>query len=400
MITKAKYIIGVVLMALTLTACDSDDNKSDVRPGLWTELDLIETFPGDTVVVSGQASNYCGLSQLSIVCEAWGINQVYLLSGDNQKVFNFEYKMIVPLKATFDQNLRITVEDVEGNQQKKTMTYLPSTEAPQVSVNIPTQIAVEYDPTVAKGIYELKLEVSDKQALKSARIEIPAIGYDKTVELKGSSAIIDERIEIGAVGNYPMTLTLTNSGNNQAIYQSELVVMPREDEDPIEDYQLMWLLNADEQADDYMDGFYMPLSRQDAYQYQGKFFADKDGFKLYVVPTQSMDGDLFGASPYVSSKLMNKKGYVVPVTIEKAGYYGIWIDLTKNSWSVWPLEIPADAHNADDLCLAGKGLTEANETWTDWYGTMNRPADYRYTLTISQAAGYEGSWTFLFRAPR
>ena len=66
--------------------------------------------------------------------------------------------------------------------------------------------------------------------------------------------------------------------------------------------------------DDYLDGYYAPMTRKGEYQYEGKIYADKANFQIYFTAEKTMDGDLFGVSPYVNSKLMNNNDYVVPVT--------------------------------------------------------------------------------------
>ena len=122
------------------------------------------------------------------------------------------------------------------------------------------------------------------------------------------------------------------------------MVMFSEMENPIQDYPGMYVIDADENPDDYIDGYYRWMDRRGEYQYEGKFYAAKDNSKIFFTPERTIDGDLYGVSPYVSSKLMNNNGYVVPVTIAKAGYYGIWIDLQAHTFSVWALEVPAEAY--------------------------------------------------------
>ena len=91
-----------LLLAFMYFVVGCDDDKEDVAPGLYVMSDEIETFPGDTVLVSGTASNYVGLESVTLSCEQWGIHKVYELGGQKPKVFNYNYQLIVPKNASFD----------------------------------------------------------------------------------------------------------------------------------------------------------------------------------------------------------------------------------------------------------------------------------------------------------
>lgn len=95
--------IGKLYLLLTLIcfAVGCDDDKEDVAPGLYVASEEIETFPGDTVLVSGTASNYAGLASITLSCEGWGIHKVYDLNGQKPKVFNYDYRLVVPKTAAF-----------------------------------------------------------------------------------------------------------------------------------------------------------------------------------------------------------------------------------------------------------------------------------------------------------
>ena len=379
---KGKTILLGICAWCILAACN--DDHSDVRPGLWTAQDIIETFPGDTVLVQGQVSNYIGMERIDITCDSWGINHVYELK--DEKVFNYNYRLAVPADATFDAELKITVTDTEGTQQKKTiaMVYLPDTSAPTALNDMPWQVSVDFDPVTGHGTYPMALSLTDDRGLKSVNVKSESLSLDETIEVNGRAATINRQIEVGQVGTFPITVTISDLSDNQRVYEQQLVVMLAEDEDPISDYPIVWLVNASEDAQAYLDGYYAPLARQNAYQYQGSFYADKDGYQVYIVPTKTMDADIFGASPYVASKLMNKAGYVVPLTIDKAGYYGIWIDIQAHSWSVWSLDLSASQPYTGSLSFAGSGFADwGMDAWGNMTDEMALNG-YRYTYQVKQ----------------
>ena len=127
------------------------------------------------------------------------------------------------------------------------------------------------------------------------------------------------------------------------------------------------------------------MTRKGEYQYEGKIYADKANFQIYFTAEKTMDGDLFGVSPYVNSKLMNNNGYVVPVTVAESGYYGVWIDLQAHTYSMWKLEPSATTYTGS-LTVSGCGFSD----FADW-GTpateMVRNG-YRYTSTLHQIGSY------------
>ena len=54
-----KKILFFICVVCAFVGCKNDDYNH--RPGLWTAQDVIETFPGDTVLIQGQVSNYVGM---------------------------------------------------------------------------------------------------------------------------------------------------------------------------------------------------------------------------------------------------------------------------------------------------------------------------------------------------
>lgn len=378
------YITACVCMLLPLTSCN-EEGKDEV-PGLWTALEKIATFPGDTVLVQGQVSNFIGLSQMNIKCEAWSISQTYHLQGKQSKVFNYNYRMAVPQDATFDAELIVTVTDKNGKSTVKTipMTYLPDTETPVAQNDMPSQVSVDYDIEMGYGVYLQNIRMADNRQLKSCAVNIPDLDYEKIYELKGRTFTVSEQIEVKKTGTFPMTVTITDESDNKKVYEQQIVSMLAEDEDEYDNYPIMWMFNADEKSGDYIDGFFAPLIRQADYQYQGSFYAGKDGYKIFVVPQKSTDSNVFGVSPYVGSKLMNKTGYVVPITIEKAGYYGLWIDIQAHSFSIW--ELDTSSAYTGSLTFSGCGFKDFGD-WGTPDAEMTRNG-FRYTQLLEQNGNY------------
>lgn len=312
--------IGKLYLLLTLVclAVGCEDDKEDVAPGLYVANEEIETFPGDTVLVSGTASNYAGLASITLSCESWGIHKAYDLNGQKPKVFNYDYRLIVPKTATFEEHLLITIRDVNGWETKKNvlLTYIADMESPVMQTQLPARIAVDFNTATNKGSWNLNMKFTDDRELKNIRLQIPGMQIDETVEVSGRSGELKRTIDF-TTGEFPVTLTVTDAGGNETVVNTTVVVMLAEEEDPIQDYAQMYIVNADENPNDYVNGYYRYMDRKGEYQYEGKFYAPTDNAQVYFVPTKSMEGDLYGTSPYVSSKLMNKNGYVVPVVLPK-----------------------------------------------------------------------------------
>ncbi|MDC7136071.1 hypothetical protein PQG98_06880 [Bacteroides zhangwenhongii] len=380
--------IGKLYLLLTLIcfAVGCDDDKEDVAPGLYVASEEIETFPGDTVLVSGTASNYAGLASITLSCEGWGIHKVYDLNGQNPKVFNYDYRLVVPKTAAFEENLLITICDVNGWETKKNvlLTYIADMESPVMQTQLPSRIAVDFNTATNKGSWNLNLKFTDDRDLKSVRMQIPDMQIDETVAVSGRSGELKRTIDF-TTGEFPVTLTVTDAGGNETIVNTTVVVMLAEEEDPIQDYPVMWVVNASEKAEDYLDGYYAPMIHKGEYQYEGKFYADKEDFQVFFTSGKTMNGDLFGVSPYVNSKLMNKNGYVVPVTIAEPGYYGVWIDLQAHTYSVWKLEFSTTPYTGS-LTISGCGFSD----FADWGTSATEMArdGYRYTCTLNQIGGY------------
>ena len=396
---KIKFVIFssvVALVASVLPGCS--DDYDDVAPGNYVDTERIETFPGDTVTVKGTVTNGSPITNVKLVCEAWNINQIYNRSAYKDNVFNYEYKLIVPEDATFNQTLTVTVECENGKKTVREIpiSFLPDTNVPSITSTLNAEVGLDYDPETQKAVWELVFDVADDRALSTAAIAIADIAYNETIELSGRTGTVNKFIEFAAAGAYTCVITVTDTAGNQLVNNVTAMVMLEETENPIQDYAGMYLVDANENPDNYIDGYYRYMDRQGEYQYQGKFYASTDNAKLYFTPERNLTGDLYGVSPYVSSKLMNNNGYVVPVTIEKAGYYGVWIDLNAHSYSIWPLEIAADVYT-DVLRVSGTGFE-----FGDWglpTDDMVKKTTYRYTYNTSLVEDYAGDYQYYFYSP-
>jgi len=264
--------------------------------------------------------------------------------------------------------------------------------SPVVTNGLAEQTSIDFDTMEGKAEWHINLNCTDDRSLKSARVQIPDVNVDESVSLNGRSATLDYTATFASVGNYAATITVSDASGNTTSVSTELVVMLAEDEDPVQDYAQMYVVDASEDEDDYIDGYFRYMDRVGEYQYQGKFYASTDNAKMYFVPTKSMQGDMFGASPYVSSKLLNKRGYVVPMTIAKKGYYGVWIDLKNHTCSTWEIEIPSDACT-ESLWMSGTGFGFA-----DWGASdeMTKTGTYRYEVETTINGNYAGDRQYYF----
>lgn len=396
---KITNLLSIILLtgafAVIPTACD--DDYDNVAPGNYVDMERIETYPGDVVLVSGQISNGSPITTVTIDCDAWNIHQTYDRKGHKDYVFNYEFRMEVPEDAQFNQTLivKATSDNGQSTVREIPITFLPDTSAPAISSVLNAQEAVDYKTDEGKGVWNLELTVTDDRALESATVVIPALSFSENFNLNGTEATIRKEIEFTSPGSYPCEISLCDASGNKTQKNVEVTVMLAETENPIQDYPGMYLVNASENPDDYVDGYYVWMDRQGEYQYQGKFHATTDNFKLLFTPERTLAGDLYGASPYVSSKLMNNNGYVVPVTIDKAGYYGIWIDLQAHSFSVWSLDMPANIYTGT-LRISGTGFV---------FGDWGLPAEdmtrdgYTYTYATSLTDGYAGDKQYYFYSP-
>lgn len=392
----AIFYAWIAVAIIVIISCN--DDYDDVAPGNYVETEHIETYPGDMVSVVGTVSNGSPISSVSLTCEAWDINQVYDRTAYKDNVFNYEYQFVVPQDATFNQTLTVTAKCENGKSTVREIpiSFLPDTSAPTVSPAFNAQVSVDFDTEKQNAVWNASFTAADDRQLKLAHISIPTLSYDETVELSGRSASVKTAIEFAAIGSYPCVVTIEDAAGNKSVNNIEVMVMLSEMENPIQDYPGMYVIDADENPDDYIDGYYRWMDRRGEYQYEGKFYAAKDNSKIFFTPERTIDGDLYGVSPYVSSKLMNNNGYVVPVTIAKAGYYGIWIDLQAHTFSVWALEAPAEAYT-DVLRLSGTGFT-----FGDWglpEENMTKVTNYRYEYVTSLAKGYAGDYQYYFYSP-
>jgi hypothetical protein len=374
--------LTAALCVLAAVSCDKEAGTG-AKPGIWTESDVIETYGGATVTLTGQASDDGGLRSIEISCADWGISKTYDLISQKPKVFNFDYQFAVPADASFDSELTVTVLDGAKNESSKkvALQFLPDTSAPTLAEDISGDISVDFDTEASKAIWAVALTVNDDRALKSYSIDIDSNDTHVGGELSGTEAQISKNIEFSAIGTFPMKLTVEDASGNKTVRECNVIVMLKEDEDPISNYDQMYIYDAEKSESDYVYGYYRYMDKDGDYCYKCKIYAEKDGAQFYFVPTESQTGDKFGVSPYVNTKLMNKNGYVKPYVVEKAGYYYVWIDIKnhKVSFTEYPVE---DTIYKGTLVVSGTGFSDMAD-WT--FSSEMSPAgtDYRKSIELS-----------------
>lgn len=392
-------IISKIFLLLIITSffAGCNDDKDDLIPGLYVEQAAIETFPDDMVLVNGTVSNYAGLATITLSCDKWEINKVYDLSKQKPVVFNYEYRFTVPQDASFDEILTVTVQDVNGRMNEKyvALKFIPDTQAPQLQTRLPDRISVDFDATTGKGTWNLNIGFTDDRELKDIRLQVPGADLDQTVNLTGRSGQLSRVIDFDETGEFPAVITITDTGDNENVIEVTVVVMLSEDEDPYQDYAQMYIVNASENADDYVNGYYRYMDRTGEYQYTARFYAPANNTPVYFVPTKAMDADLFGVSPHVNSKLLNKNGYVEPVLLPKKGYYTIWIDLNAHTYSITEYTVPTDTYTGF-LVASGTGFTVGDWGYSTEMTLTDSQNPYQKGVEMELATGYSGDLQYYF----
>lgn len=418
-----KRILLLLIAATVMAACSTDEKNA--LPGIYLKNGLIETYPTDTLHLTGTISNYVGLGSLTFSCQEWEYEKTYDLSGQNPVVFNYEHTLIVPDAATFDVPvLEIIATDINGLQSVKNVPvkYLVDQVAPSISPAIPQQFAVDYNLEAGKGIWEADFTIYDRRGLKSVVIDIPGIGYSETFTFSETDRLTfdDKRmicsfkksIEFVKQDDYQVTVTAYDLVGNKLEANAQAIVMVPEVEDPVSSWPGLYLVNASENPDDYVDGYYKYMDVcYDAdgasipYTYQTTFYAPIDNMPIYLVPSKSMDADIIGVSPRVSSKLLNKSGYAVPIQVPgPSGYYGLYVDMIAHTYEFWEVDPEASSTKCtENVWVSGTGFNE----FSDW-GALESPMvrdGYRYTQEgLSVKAGfvayyfYTANWARVFRA--
>ena len=252
-----------------LAACS--DDHDDVRPGIYVENQVMESFPGDTLNISGQISNYVGMKSVSLVCDDWKINQTYDLSNQNPKVWMLNYQVPVPKDAKFDNTLKVVVADINGleNVREVQVVFAPDTKSPTF-VNLDDYISVDYDLNKKEGVYQMNFLCCDDREVASMTVKIPGLGYEETFKGAGKRQVNpDKQLTFTETGTYEMYLSATDVSGNVVSDSSSVTVFPTESEDPIENYNQMYAVQfVNENPDDYIDGYYHYMKKVGDYQYQ------------------------------------------------------------------------------------------------------------------------------------
>ena len=378
-----KSFVLFLTAATVLAACQK--SYDGVVPGNYIARGEIGTFAGDTVLLSGQVSTPAGIESLSLECEAIGLAKTYDLSANTPAVYNYEYSVPVPKTATLPQEITVSVCAANGekNVGSVALKFTPDVTNPVITTSLPAQVGVELDPNTGIGVWICSIAAKDERELASITVEIPGISYSKTIAQSGRIGLFEDEITFTEVANYPASITAVDATGNKTVLEIELVVTPVEEQDPISDYAQMYIFDAEENPADYIDGLFHYMYRQDGgYEYKANIRTYKADTKLYISPVKNADEDIFGVSPYVSSKILNKRGYAVPVVIPEAGCYEFTVNILSQSYSYTAIE---RTPIAGPFYVSGVGFT----TFADW-GTTDALADLGNDI-YSVVVGIDGS---------
>ena len=387
------HLILILVLAAGLSACRQEGKG--VAPGFWVEDETVGTYPGGTPLLSGTVSGYTGLTRIDFTVDAWHYAHSIDLSNQEPKVFNYSFRLDVPADAKLPQTLNAVVTDKDGLRTEKaiSLVFQPDTEAPQPIGTIIETIEVVYKD--GSGLWNPTFSFTDDRALAEIRLQISVLSVDDKAACSGKEGTLSGRYTFSTLGEFPATLSATDATGNVWSKDLSLVVMPKEEEDAIQDYAQMYLFDADEEEADYLSGYFHYMDRDAACCYKANFYASHDNFHLLFAPKKTQTEDLYGASPYIPTKLMNKNGYVVPVTIEKKGYYGIYLDLMNHTFTLWDYDITSaytGAPYTGKLWASGTGFAVGDWNYSD---PMVKIDDYLYHIQMEQAA-YSDARSFYF----
>ena len=392
-----KHLLLLAVLALTAAVTACRNKVEDVPPGLYVEKEAVGTFGGDTPLLCGTASGYVSIKAIDFSVAAWDYTHTIDLSAQKPKVYNYSFRMDIPADASFPQTLTVKVSDIRGRVTEKSieLSFLPDTAAPQPDAEVNEAVEVVYKGT--SGIWKADYSFTDDRALAEIDLKIPVLNVDDKASFSARSGRFTGEYSFDTIGNYPATLSAKDATGNVWTKELTLVVMPAEEEDKVEDYPQMYLWDADEDAADYLSGYYHYMYRDAALCYKGQFYASHDNFHLLFAPRAVQDGDLFGVSPYIPTKLMNKNGYVVPVTIEKKGYYGIYLDLMNHSFTIWEYDIAAAYEGAPytgELQASGTGFSVGDWNLSD---PMTKVDGHDYLFTVQmEIVAYSSARDYYF----
>ena len=392
-----KIFVPFMILAFAALSSGCKSEYDSVAPGLYLATSELGTYPGDTPLVNGTVSGYTDLSRIDFTVPGWDYNYSIDLSGQKPKVFNYSFRINVPHDATFPQMLSARVTDRNGNVTSKdiSVVFVPDTIAPIPDGIVNEAVEIVYAGT--QGKWDASYSFTDDRCVAEIGIKIPALDVDDSVEINAKSGTFSKSYVFDAVGNYDATLNAVDTTGNTYSKALTLVVMPKEEEGEIQDWPQMYLFDADENEADYLSGYYHYMKRDAVSCYTVNFYATHDDFHLLFAPSKSQEGDLFGASPYIPSKLMNNNGYVVPVTIEKKGYYGIYINLPEHSFTIWEYDVTSAYDGAPytgELQASGTGFSVGDWALSD---PMTKVDGHDYLFTVQmETVAYAGARDYYF----
>jgi hypothetical protein len=381
MIPGFLFVTGI---AFLWTGC-TDNEGANILPGLSVEPSEIQTWQEGTVRIEGTASNYVGLKSIRFSCVDWGIEERIDLSFENPTVFNYVYSFVVPADAgiSFQKELLVEVVDVnnKSTQKRIPITYLQDTQSPVFTQTLPLLIPVDATGT-GEIKYNFRVEVQDDRQVHAIRVYIPDISVSDEVIIKKPEGSYEKELIFPQTGIYPLTVYIIDSSGNETAYSGQFVVMMEENEDAVQDYSQMYLIFPDNSPENYLAGYYQFMERKEACQYSTKFYAPEDNTQIAFVPTESIDGDYYGVSPLVNTKLINKNGYAIPVNIPEKGYYWIDINIQEKNFSIYNYEIPETAYTGP-LTITGTGWEHADWSFSSLMTLVDKSNPYRRELSLN-----------------
>lgn len=186
-------------------------------PEVALEKETISAYPGETVTVSGTATAEAGLTSITAVNEAAGLNYSKDLAAAKPGSYSFTFDVTIPATASGNITVSVVAADAAGQKGSKdcTISLVADETAPTVTLNKYAYVNADYNVCAVYGT------VSDETGLESVILTVGSVS--ETITLSGTEAEISKLLSIGELTEGTLTATVKDRAGNTASATTTLV---------------------------------------------------------------------------------------------------------------------------------------------------------------------------------
>jgi hypothetical protein len=345
------------MLTVLFPRCSEDERINDTStPEIGMEETMLHTQQGESIIISGTASDPISLASINIYNEDWFLDKTIDLDEDSVITdYTLSYTFEVPDTSDYEEELLITVTNIGGVTNSATLKVVMDGdfEAPEIINDSEVSDGSTIMPEEG-DVFDLDFTFTDNVKLGYVTIKESNLGLcDSIYEFSNEKLFnyTNDTISVPlAATDYSFKLNCVDSAGNSTSLTIDVTASYSTN------YDTMYIADVETAAELNSDLFGVPMliNKTDDYTYEASYFCEEANTKVRFIPqTTSFSPVCFGGDPDDDTKLINSSD-ADGITLSARGYYKITINTEDLSYTVETFD-PTTEDDAPDVYVVNNG---------------------------------------------